>query len=84
MVVGQGDSMSNEYTQQDYMAYLLGYDTKEEMHKELPSTDPNLVPIELERTIGENVIKAEAILSAWLKYCRESRIYRILEFLGLK
>ena len=33
------------------------------------------------RPIGENIIKADVILSAWLNYCRESRIYRILEFL---
>jgi hypothetical protein len=36
------------------------------------------------RPIGENIIKAEVILSAWLSYCRESRIYRILEFFGLR
>ena len=36
------------------------------------------------RPIGENIIKAEAILSAWLNYCRESRIYRTLEFFGLR
>ena len=36
------------------------------------------------RTIGENVIKTEAILSGWLSYCRESRIYRILEFFKLR
>jgi len=35
----------------------------------------------LERPTGENIIKADVILSAWLNYCRESRIYRILEFL---
>jgi hypothetical protein len=34
-----------------------------------------------DRPIGENIIKADVILSAWLNYCRESRIYRILEFL---
>ena len=33
------------------------------------------------RPIGENIIKADVILSAWLNYCCESRIYRILEFL---
>ena len=38
----------------------------------------------VKRSIGENVIRAEAILSAWLNYCRESRIYRILEFFNLK
>ena len=37
-----------------------------------------------ERPNGENIIKADIILSAWLKYCRESRIYRILEFFGLR
>ena len=36
------------------------------------------------RPIGENVIKAEVILGAWLKYCRESRIFRLLQFLGLR
>ena len=36
------------------------------------------------RPIGENIIKAEVILSAWLSYCRESRIYRALEFFGLR
>ena len=36
------------------------------------------------RPIGENVIKTEMILSAWLSYRRESRIYRILEFFGLR
>lgn len=36
------------------------------------------------RPIGENIIKAEVILSAWLKYCRQSRVYRILEFFGLR
>ena len=35
------------------------------------------------RVRGENIIKAEVILSAWLNYCRESRIYRILEFLKI-
>ena len=34
-----------------------------------------------DRPIGENIIKADVILSAWVSYCRESRIYRILEFL---
>ena len=29
---------------------------------------------------SENIIKADVILNAWLSYCRESRIYRILEF----
>ena len=79
--------MISEYTQggdDDYMAYLLGYENKEEMYKELPSTDPSLVSIELKRPIGENIIKAESILSAWLKYCRESRVYRVLEFFNLK
>jgi hypothetical protein len=39
---------------------------------------------EVNRPVGENIIKADAILSAWLKYCRESRLYRILEFFGLR
>ena len=33
---------------------------------------------------GEGLIKAETILASWLKYCRESKLYRILEFFGLK
>ena len=37
-----------------------------------------------ERPNGENIIKADIILSAWLKYCRESRVYRILEFFKLR
>ena len=40
--------------------------------------------VQIHRQTGENVINAETILSAWLKYCRESRIYRILEFFRLK
>jgi hypothetical protein len=36
------------------------------------------------RPIGENTIKANIILEAWLSYCRESRIYRILEYFGLR
>ena len=36
------------------------------------------------RPIGENIIKADVILSAWLNYCKESRIYRLLEFFGLR
>ena len=36
------------------------------------------------RPVGENIIKADVILSAWLNYCRESRIYRALEFFGLR
>jgi len=31
-----------------------------------------------------NIIKADVILNAWLSYCRESRIYRILEFFKLR
>ena len=36
------------------------------------------------RPTGENVIKAELILNAWLNNCRQSRIYRILEWFGLR
>ena len=36
------------------------------------------------RPHGENLIKADAILSGWLNYCRESRIYRILEWFGFR
>ena len=32
----------------------------------------------------ENVIKADVILSAWLNYCRQSRLYRLLEWFGLR
>ena len=36
------------------------------------------------RPHGENVIKADVILSAWLNYCRQSRLYRLLEWFGLR
>ena len=36
------------------------------------------------RPIGENLIKADVILGAWLSYCRESRIFRLLQFLKLR
>jgi len=36
------------------------------------------------RVLGENIIKADVILNAWLSYCREFRIYRILEFFKLR
>jgi len=38
----------------------------------------------INRPSGENIIKTEIILNAWLRYCRESRIYRILEWFGLR
>lgn len=34
--------------------------------------------------IGEGAIKAESVLNAWLSYCRQSRLYRIFEFFGLR
>ena len=40
--------------------------------------------IYINRPSGENIIKAEIILNAWLNYCRESRIYRILEWFGFR
>tara|TARA_E500000331_G_C17021723_1_gene611097 strand:+ start:67 stop:210 length:144 start_codon:yes stop_codon:yes gene_type:complete len=33
---------------------------------------------------GDGAIKAKIVLSAWKNYCRESRIYRILEWFGLR
>ena len=36
------------------------------------------------RPTGENLIKADVILGAWLNYCRESRIFRILQFFKLR
>ena len=36
------------------------------------------------RPIGENIIKADAVLSAWKNYCRESRLYRVMEYIGLR
>ena len=33
---------------------------------------------------GEAQIKRDAVLSAWKNYCRESFIYRVLEFFRLR
>ena len=33
---------------------------------------------------GEAQIKAEAITNAWLNYCMQSRIFRILRYFGLR
>lgn len=40
--------------------------------------------VTVKRPTGENIIKTDAILNAWKVYCRESRIYRILEFFGFR
>ncbi len=34
--------------------------------------------------IGEQKIKADIILSAWLNYCRQSPVYRAMEYIGLR
>lgn len=36
------------------------------------------------RPTGENVIKAEVILNAFQNYRRQSRLFRLLEWLGLR
>ena len=36
------------------------------------------------RKYGEAEIKRDVVLSAWKNYCRESFIYRVLEFLRLR
>jgi len=36
------------------------------------------------RKYGEAEIKRDVVLSAWKNYCRESFIYRVLEFLKLR
>ena len=36
------------------------------------------------RPIGENLIKVDVILGAWLNYCRETKIFRLLQFLKLR
>tara|TARA_R100000963_G_C4560122_1_gene49327 strand:+ start:307 stop:507 length:201 start_codon:yes stop_codon:yes gene_type:complete len=33
---------------------------------------------------GEAQIKRDVVLSAWKNYCRESWLYRVLEFIGLR
>jgi hypothetical protein len=39
-------------------------------------------PIEIKT--GEAKIKGDVVLSAWKNYCRESWLYRVLEFIGLR
>ena len=34
--------------------------------------------------IGEQKIKADIVLNAWLNYCRTSRVYRMMEYIGLR
>ena len=58
--------------------FFLSCKYKERRHEEL------FLKVNNFRPIGENIIKADAVLSAWKNYCRESRIYRILEFFGLR
>ena len=38
----------------------------------------------INKSKGENLIKADMILSAWQNYCRESKVYRLFEFFGLR
>ena len=38
----------------------------------------------LEIKTGEAKIKGDVVLSAWRNYCRESWLYRVLEFIGLR
>jgi len=35
-------------------------------------------------SIGEQKIKADIILNAWLNYCRQSPVYRAMEYIGLR
>ena len=37
-----------------------------------------------EDNIGEQKIKADIILNAWLNYCRQSKVYRMMEYIGLR
>ena len=41
-------------------------------------------PSVMQRRYGEAEIKRDVVLSAWKNYCRESFIYRVLEFLRLR
>lgn len=36
------------------------------------------------KMVGNTVIKAERIFNGWKNYCRESRIFRILEWFGVR
>ena len=38
----------------------------------------------IETKTGEAKIKGDVVLSAWKNYCRESWLYRVLEFIGLR
>jgi|TARA_R100001530_G_scaffold96574_1_gene67100 hypothetical protein len=65
------------------------YDTRKDFFKENHSDDCkcghcNNVDYRPIYAIGDNIIKADVILNAWLSYCREFRIYRILEFFKLR
>ena len=39
---------------------------------------------QIETKNGEAQIKRDVVLSAWKNYCRESFIYRVLEFFKLR
>ena len=43
-----------------------------------------LSEIQIKETKGNGQIKGEACISAWLKYCMESRLFRILRYFGLR
>lgn len=34
--------------------------------------------------VGEQKIKADMILNAWVNHCRTSRFYRFMEYIGLR
>ena len=38
----------------------------------------------IETKTGEAKIKGDVVLSAWKNYCRESWLYRVREFIGLR
>jgi len=38
----------------------------------------------IETKTGEAKIKGDVVFSAWKNYCRESWLYRVLEFIGLR
>ena len=43
-----------------------------------------LSDIKIKETKGNGQIKAEVCISAWLNYCMESRVFRILSYFGLR
>ena len=43
-----------------------------------------LSEIQIKETKGNGQIKGEVTVNAWLNYCMESRIFRILRYFGLK